>query len=432
MVSLGAARKRTLRGGSDAWPEGRTEGSRQYKDKWPRGSTVPPRPGPAKVRAKPQESSPGHRLPKHVSHCFGRGGRGWWVYTWKKATPDVKRRAPYNCSSWRCTACRRHEASVTFARIKQACEPFESSGWVYLVLTIDRNGTYSRKPWRDADEAYRALSRMSRIFLKRLRRWQSKRGHRVTRNEWIGVVEAHRSGWPHMNLMVFAPELAAELESERKALELVTSHREAVLLRGELLTMATASEDGLTMFGAQSTAERCRGDRDTLAGYFVKLAGLADQSAGEIAKLTQLPLNAPERFRRLRSGKGFLPPRHRDESVTGTLIRRGRGNDGTPHAMPLHNVKRPELVPHVAAVAVHEERLLVDELAARHWNEVARGVWPEAAHATPLVSTYLLPPDASLSYVAPVAWPSPVPGPSSGAGGADDTPGSSPQRVLGL
>jgi hypothetical protein len=48
----------------------------------------------------------------------------------------------------------------------------------------------------------------------------------------------------------------------------------------------------------------------------------ADRTVGEVAKLTQLPLNAPKRFRRLRSGRRFLKPRRKDPAWTGTVVRR--------------------------------------------------------------------------------------------------------------
>lgn len=324
-------------------------------------------------------------LPKHVQHCHGRGSRGWWIYTWKKATPGLKTRVPYNCNSWRCDACRRHEAAVTFARIRQACAPLSADGFVYFVLTIDRNGTLSGNPWKDAETAYRELGKMQAAFMRRLRKWMKRQGMRVLGNEWVSVVEAHRSGWPHLNVMLHSPELAEFLARDRAERESQGMQwPQTVWLSGELSDMATNSG-----WGAISTAERAH-SRDALIGYVTKLAGLADRAAGEIAKLTQLPLNAPERFRRLRSGKGFLPPRAKNEAVTGTLVRRNYAADGTPHVMPLHKVP-PAAVPHVAACCYQEERILVDELTSERWNRVARGLWPEAVFSVPVVSVWPLP-----------------------------------------
>jgi hypothetical protein len=69
-------------------------------------------------------------------------------------------------------------------------------------------------------------------------------------------------------------------------------------------------------FGLLSTAERAN-SADALASYCVKLAGEADGLVGEVTKLCQLPINSPLRFRRLRSGKGFLPPRkHAPDTIS--------------------------------------------------------------------------------------------------------------------
>jgi len=259
---------------------------------------------------------------------------------------------PYFCGSWRCPKCCRHEAAVTFARLKQAFGEVEyAGGFVFVVLTLDREGYYSGKPWRDAESAYRALGSMSERLLKRLRRrWGFG-------SEWVAVVEAHRSGWPHMNLLICCPALATYLETERRAaLARGLNQRQARLLRGSILGHATACG-----WGPQSTAERVR-DRDAMAGYVTKLAAHAEATAGEVAKITQAPLTAPIRFRRLRSGVGFLPPRRINPEWTGTLVRRQREWDGTVTVLPLHRVAA-DVLPHVVAVCSAEENLAHAELA---------------------------------------------------------------------
>lgn len=70
--------------------------------------------------------------------------------------------------------------------------------------------------------------------------------------------------------------------------------------------------------------ERAQSKR-ALAGYVVKVAKSHDESframAGEVAKMTQVPHNAPKGLRRLRSGIRFLPPR-RKSGRTGAVIER--------------------------------------------------------------------------------------------------------------
>jgi hypothetical protein len=340
--------------------------SRQYKDKSPRALADQREGSPegaqlaATRRARRQQirEAPKAVLPKHVQNCINRNPRSPWAfYWWKRDNPKVKHRCAYRCGSWRCEGeCARHEASVTFARIRDACAPFAAGDFVFLVLTLDRDGYYSQKPWLNADEAYRALSGMTARFLKRLRRWMVTHGMKPIGSEWVAVVEAHRSGWPHMNLLVHSPDLAREL-TDRIAQRAIAgmSKRERTLLQGELLAMATA-----TGWGAQSTAEPVR-DKGAVTGYITKLAGLAGAAGAEVAKITQVPLSAPRRFRRLRSGTNFLPERRESsENVTGTLIRRTADVDGTPLALPLHKAGASDRE-HVADCCYQEEALMIEE-----------------------------------------------------------------------
>jgi hypothetical protein len=267
--------------------------------------------------------------------------------------------------------CRRHEAAVTFARIKQAVErkdetgelEADPSGWVFLVATLDRDGYFSGTPWQDVTDAYRSLGKMSRALLDRIgREWgpetreeirTNRKGETVVRyvrtigNRWYSVVEAHRSGWPHVNLVFWCPELAAQLRGEHAARLEDPSIADAVELARdawkrketvpsalrELARLATVAGGRVreilesSGWGRQSTAEAAR-NIDAVIAYGVKLAGLHDASVGELAKVTQCPMNAPERFRRLRAGKGFLPPREKDETVTGCMMRRRRSAEG--------------------------------------------------------------------------------------------------------
>jgi hypothetical protein len=305
----------------------------------------------------------------------------------------------YSCNSWRCDVCRRHEAAVTFARIREAAAPLDPSGWCLLVLTLDRYGTLGGKPWPDVNVAYRALGKMARAFRERLGRvWgpeeklersgRSKQLRTVRKlgNRWVEVVEAHRSGWPHLNLLVWCPELAAALRADQKErlsdpelAEAVQAARES-WRRGEPVparvreTARRASVLGSALrdmamacgWGAQSTAEAAR-DAEAIAGYIVKLAGLHDASVGELAKITQAPLNAPQRFRRLRSGKGFLPPRRSNPDVTGCLVRRRRAAAGDWEICSINAPKDP-----LQAAAVEQARDAELALIAEEENILAR------------------------------------------------------------
>lgn len=326
------------------------------------------------LRARPADAQPRQRpkrlagvpapavVPNHVRHCHaGTGARDWWIYTWRIDNPEDRIRVPYSCNSWRCAACAPHEAAVLFRRLTDACKPLDPKGFVFLVLTLDQRGYYDKdtsgwRKFRDVKEAYRELGKQSQSFLYRVRRWMKRNGMRVLTNEWFAVVEAHRSGWPHMNLVIYSPELAEYLERQQKEqLGKGATEREAILLRGELRDAAVGAG-----WGRQSTAERAR-SREALAGYVTKLAGFSDATAGEVAKITQAPTAAPPKFRRLRSGKGFLPARQGTaEGWTGALIRRQVLNDGFTAVLPLHNCS-PEHEANVTRTCYLEERIWQDE-----------------------------------------------------------------------
>jgi len=260
------------------------------------------------------------------------------------------------CRSWRCEGeCRRHNGKVTWARIVEALQPHDERDVLFAVLTIDRNGHYSRRRWDSSLQAYRELSRMMGMFLKRLNRMCERAGVEGIASRWVAVVEQHRSGWPHVNLLVVCPALAAivraqqaELDDQHDELaERVQYARERErcdfprfpsfenwlarkrgLMRGEVLRHCKGAG-----WGRQSSLEVAR-SRGAVAGYLVKLCGLHDtpgtassrekgaRIGGEVVKLSQIPMSAPKGFRRLRSGVRFLPPRRKSE-YTGALFDEG-------------------------------------------------------------------------------------------------------------
>lgn len=317
-------------------------------------------------------------LPTHVKACqhSQHQHEKWFVWTWNRAKPEVQSRIPYSCGSWRCDVCARHEAAVTFARIKQAVEPLSSDGWCFIVLTLDRNGYYKdgKAQFKNVTDAYRSMGSMCEKLIKRMRRrWG-------VGNEWVAVVEAHRSGWPHLNLLVHCPALADDLRSLRSRKladpeiaeavqsardawrdkawlppEVKAKAREAKLMGGELLVHAIESGWGL-----QSTAEVAE-STDAVAGYVVKLAKHHDASVGEVAKVTQAPKAAPERFRRLRAGRRFLPARYKNEAVTGCLMRRRRSESGDWELLRVNPPKDMAQREAVISAARSEHHLIEEE-----------------------------------------------------------------------
>jgi hypothetical protein len=349
-------------------------------------------------------------LPKHVQNCAETGGKNWWVYTWKKASPGTVMRTPYRCASWRCSVCRRHEGAVTFARTKEAFDgigglALEHDGLledlatehtledltkvtrgvdhrrvVFGVLTLDRDGYYSGEPWSDERAAYAALSRMSRLLLKRVNRHCKKMGWEPVANRWVATVEAHKSGWPHLQIMMYVPpEWARTLRTRSERQKGGT-----VPLEGWFGKAAEGSG-----WGKLGTLERAE-SADAVYGYLTKTCGQHEESVGkvrgELIKLSQLPTNAPVRFRRLRSGKGFLPRRRKDASVTGTLVRRSWcAVTGVPLVMPIHEIKDATARALSAECCYEEHRLWESEERTQalieQWRDVVPGI--ERALGTP-------------------------------------------------
>jgi hypothetical protein len=227
---------------------------------------------------------------------------------------------------------------MDFARIKAALENEDPRSVSYFVLTLDPSryrGVVSR--W----ELWAELGRMCSIFLKRLKRQAERDGGDPIGSRWVCVVEQHRNGWPHLNLVCVSRWLADRVRSVRSVhREIGVPENEVALVGGDVARHAIASG-----FGQRSTVEPAR-SLGAVAGYLVKLAGLCESKAehwgdpeqavsakavAEVAKLTQAPTRAPKGFRRLRSGIRFLPPRTKGSgqwtgalaSWDGRLLRRG-------------------------------------------------------------------------------------------------------------
>lgn len=300
----------------------------QHKDKCPHpieGEALQAKNKPSRwtVQARKANLEPWH--PSHVQACANNDlpGALWFLNVWPKDNPLKQTRIAYTCNSYRCPSaqCQKKAASTDFARIKTALESedLDPAGFVFFVLTLDQHNTFDtlKKPYKDEQEAFKRLSSNTRFFLRRLRRRQKSRGDRVLENEWVGTVEVQRNGWPHVNLIVYAPELAEELREGQKYGPLPDKKRHRAQIVDPWLLSAVTE----TNWGTISTAEGVR-DRDAMAGYIVKLGGEFGRTSGEIAKITQAPTNARMKLRRIRAGKGFLPPQRTPSDSTGVMMRR--------------------------------------------------------------------------------------------------------------
>lgn len=298
-------------------------------------------------------------FPSHVKACAHNPmqDRVWTLATWERTKPHAPTLTPYTCGSFRCPSpeCQRAAAHSAFAKIKEGLERAKvagalDNGWVSIVLTIDAHGTLTRgvdangEPWRNEQHAYAELSRNSRNFMARLKRWGKAEGWEETGNRWVATVEAQRNGMPHLNLLIYSPGLAQWLDEHPSGIP-----TEPGALRGMLLECAVG-----TCWGAIGYAERAR-DSSALAGYLVKLAGNHDATVGEIAKLTQSPTNARMKLRRIRAGKGFLQQREKNPAYTGIMLKRVMtvsGKTAIDTLMKPDSVRKPpeEIEPYLLGV----------------------------------------------------------------------------------
>jgi hypothetical protein len=223
--------------------------------------------------------------PKYISKCREKA---WSIY-WEKVdknTGEVKRYVKrFRCGSWRHTNsdCSRKRAQMDFARCREAIDRRED--WIYMVLTVPRKGTM--------EDMYKSL----------VRKWQSlcqwaKRRYKE-KFEYIMVVEEHKDGWPHANVLVYGENFVADVKS-----------RGWRAVREDLNVAAERCGWGLRFYLSLVNS------RDAALRYSLKL-GIEKKAAeqlkdgqivSEVVKLTQAPVHSPRGFRRLRTSKGLLPP----------------------------------------------------------------------------------------------------------------------------
>jgi hypothetical protein len=294
-------------------------------------------------------SDPGPLAARYIQACHSQS---WKFATWSRsdAAKPVEWK-PVRCCSWRHEGpCQRAKAAQDYARISAALEKHDRANICYLVLTLDPSawtgegwaGYDGETPERRADAtkdtsaisaAYAALGDRWGIFAKALRR-------RFGKFQYVSTVESHRSGWPHLNVIIVNEELAQFCAVAEMALgdwdKNAKGRETARRVFGNMLESA-----GFGRIAFLERAHRKSADGDQLAGYIAKLAGstskpwdgekrglLADskvsslegRAIAEVAKHSQVPHKAPGHFRRLRSSKGFLPALEKDPDVTGGIF----------------------------------------------------------------------------------------------------------------
>ena len=232
-------------------------------------------------------------VPRYVRACQDKR---WTLVTWAKDKPREKEYRCFECRSWRCTGkCSRANAAQWFARIKTAFDR-SPSNWVFLTLTLDQRDWKASKGWTSEEVAFRESNKCWALLQDRLK-------YAFGSFAYVCSVEQHKKGWPHFHIAIQNERIAAAcaLDGWRK-------------FRREWLK-PNAQAVG---FGMICHIEPAR-DNDAIAGYIVKCAGNPVALPGELVKESQLPVNAPKGFRRIRASKGFLPPKIKNEKLSGCL-----------------------------------------------------------------------------------------------------------------
>lgn len=157
---------------------------------------------------------------------------------------------------------------------------------MYVVLTFDQRKAKSQ------EELYRdGLQRWAKLRKRFNHHWGGFR--------YIQTWERHKSGYPHVNILIGNPFFYSAAVRNRRGLRKKWLERNAVQCG----------------FGRRTWLEPLRNE-EAMAGYLVKSAR---ELTGAGPK-NQIPTNAPKHFRRLRASRGLLPPPHKNPDITGVLL----------------------------------------------------------------------------------------------------------------
>jgi hypothetical protein len=215
--------------------------------------------------------------PSYVRACEEQA---WSLALWRRDGQPLDeagtwwRSVCYRCVSWRHGGdCARQRAIEDIRRIQAGLADILPEDLVYLVLTWDQ-----KQFGGDFATAYRGILRCWARMRKRLtRRWGPLR--------YVAVAERHASGFPHLNVIIANPDLGSACAGDGWKQIRTGWLRESLVECG---------------FGPIAWLEPVR-SKTWIAYYVAKLAG-------EIGKASQVPIEAPPHFRRLRASQGLLPP----------------------------------------------------------------------------------------------------------------------------
>lgn len=237
---------------------------------------------------------------------------GATLVTWPKGKlgdPSVKFRfSCCFCRSWRCPRCAYGVAMRDLRRLEAGV--LKRPWWLYCVLTVDP--AHWSNPW----EVYKLAGH---VWDKRLRKRLERRFGKLT---YVQTWEAHRSGWPHLNLLLSGDALERDVLRYKHGVRTVlkkgrprTAHWTAWRSRREGTSGRFRDKrDAWTQWIEASGFGRMKWVEivDSPASVANYMAKVAREIGSTLWKQTgnggdQRPLNAPPHFRRIRSSRGLVP-----------------------------------------------------------------------------------------------------------------------------
>lgn len=231
---------------------------------------------------------------------------GRWHLLWGEAgKPEGWKPCAFLCGSWRHPgSCAQYRSQVDFMRLKEALGRYALRDITFGVLTLDPK----RDPGLSVTERYHVLLERWTMLAREVRR-------RWGKLEYFLSLEQHKSGLPHFNLIMTNAAIAQHLRDKpptaRDVEQKLAPHWWRDLVAG-------------CGFGARASLAHVV-SKEHAASYCTKVEKGAqpvpDALGAEVVKLSQLPLAAPKRTRRIRTSRRFLPPLVVNPEISGRLVR---------------------------------------------------------------------------------------------------------------
>jgi len=223
----------------------------------------------------------------------------WHLQVWDKSQDRTQaKRIPFKCRSWRHEGdCRLWCGACDFVRCSEAIA--SRKHWSLLTLT------FPHRQWSP-----RRLDLLFRFGYTAWSRLRKRLNTECGRIWYIQTWEIHKSMYPHCHVVISNENVHRHAE-ECDLNERVYGHVRTPWKQNYL-------EEAIVEcgFGKVCHLAPVRGGAE-MAGYLVKLAR---ELTGAGVK-NQVPVNAPRNFRRLRASQGLLPKRHKNDHITGTIVK---------------------------------------------------------------------------------------------------------------